>query len=98
MLFDSNKATADGVLKHPHCLPPLLTCAAVPGSLDGRRLYVTNSLFSAWDSQFYPDMAKKGSCMLQVRHHLHDQLSLDVTLAALFEAVIEVTCVPVRHC
>ncbi|KAK9830616.1 hypothetical protein WJX81_005797 [Elliptochloris bilobata] len=35
-------------------------------SLDGRRLYVTNSLFSAWDSQFYPDMAKKGSYMLQV--------------------------------
>lgn len=48
------------------CLLPLLTCAHVVGSLDGRRLYVTNSLFSAWDSQFYPDMAKKGSCMLQV--------------------------------
>ena len=23
-------------------------------SLDGKRLYVTNSLFSAWDDQFYP--------------------------------------------
>ena len=43
-----------------------LTCACLPGSLDGRRLFVTNSLFSAWDSQFYPEMAKKGSCMLQV--------------------------------
>jgi selenium-binding protein 1 len=25
-------------------------------SLDGRRLYVTNSLYSTWDNQFYPDM------------------------------------------
>jgi methanethiol oxidase len=25
-------------------------------SYDGRRLYVTNSLFSTWDNQFYPDL------------------------------------------
>jgi methanethiol oxidase len=25
-------------------------------SLDGRRLYVTNSLYSTWDDQFYPDL------------------------------------------
>jgi selenium-binding protein 1 len=24
-------------------------------SRDGRRVYVTNSLYSAWDDQFYPD-------------------------------------------
>jgi hypothetical protein len=36
-------------------------------SLDGRRLYVTNSLFSPWDTQFYPDMAQKGSYLLQAR-------------------------------
>ncbi|KAJ3708609.1 hypothetical protein LUZ61_012314 [Rhynchospora tenuis] len=35
-------------------------------SLDGKRLYVTNSLFSVWDNQFYPDLAKKGSHMLQI--------------------------------
>ena len=35
-------------------------------SLDGRRLYVTNSLQSAWDNQFYPDMARQGSYMLEV--------------------------------
>ncbi|XP_066914535.1 methanethiol oxidase-like [Clytia hemisphaerica] len=35
-------------------------------SLDGKRLYVTTSLFSAWDKQFYPDMAKHGSFLLQV--------------------------------
>lgn len=35
-------------------------------SLDGRRLYVTNSLFSSWDNQFYPDMAKAGSYLLQI--------------------------------
>ena len=27
-------------------------------SLDGKRLYVTTSLFSAWDKQFYPDLVK----------------------------------------
>ena len=26
-------------------------------SLDGRRLYVTNSLYSTWDNQFYPGAA-----------------------------------------
>jgi len=35
-------------------------------SLDGKRLYVTTSLFSAWDMQFYPQMCKKGSVMLQI--------------------------------
>jgi selenium-binding protein 1 len=35
-------------------------------SLDGTRLYVTDSLFSSWDNQFYPDVAKRGSLMLQV--------------------------------
>lgn len=27
-------------------------------SLDGQRLYVTTSLYSAWDKQFYSDMVK----------------------------------------
>jgi len=35
-------------------------------SLDGKRLYVTNSFFSAWDNQFYPEIAKTGSWLLQV--------------------------------
>lgn len=35
-------------------------------SLDGKRLYVTNSLFTAWDKQFYGTMAQRGSYMLQV--------------------------------
>ncbi len=35
-------------------------------SLDGKRLYVTNSLFSAWDNQFYPQIGKQGSYMLQI--------------------------------
>ncbi len=35
-------------------------------SLDGKRLYVTNSLFSTWDNQFYPDMKEKGGYLLQV--------------------------------
>ncbi len=35
-------------------------------SMDGRRLYVTNSLYSPWDNQFYPEMAKQGSYLLQL--------------------------------
>ncbi|HMQ32618.1 MAG TPA: selenium-binding family protein [Chloroflexaceae bacterium] len=35
-------------------------------SLDGRRLYVTNSLLSSWDNQFYPDLAQRGSYLLQI--------------------------------
>ena len=35
-------------------------------SLDGKRLYVTNSLYSSWDNQFYPKMAKSGSYLLQI--------------------------------
>lgn len=35
-------------------------------SLDGKRLFVTSSLFSVWDNQFYPDMANKGSYLVQV--------------------------------
>lgn len=33
---------------------------------DGRRLYVTNSLYSRWDNQFYPAMAKSGGYMMQI--------------------------------
>ncbi len=35
-------------------------------SLDGKRLYVTSSLYSVWDNQFYPKMAERGSWMLQI--------------------------------
>jgi methanethiol oxidase len=35
-------------------------------SLDGKRLYVTNSLYSSWDDQFYPQIAKSGSYLLQL--------------------------------
>ncbi|HUE72070.1 MAG TPA: selenium-binding family protein [Pirellulaceae bacterium] len=33
-------------------------------SLNGQRLYVTNSLFSSWDNQFYPQIAEQGSHLL----------------------------------
>jgi len=35
-------------------------------SLDGKRLYVTNSLYSAWDKQFYPNLFQQGSQLLQI--------------------------------
>ncbi|KAF8764164.1 Methanethiol oxidase like protein [Argiope bruennichi] len=47
-------------------------------SLDGKRLYVTNSLFSAWDAQFYPENIEKGSMMLLVHVNTeHGGLTLD---------------------
>ncbi len=35
-------------------------------SLDGKRLFVTNSLFSSWDNQFYPAMNQQGGYLVQV--------------------------------
>lgn len=35
-------------------------------SLDGKRLYVSNSLFSPWDKQFYPETIKSGSFMVKI--------------------------------
>ena len=35
-------------------------------SLDGKRLYVTTSLFSTWDNQFYPEMRHRGGVMLMI--------------------------------
>jgi selenium-binding protein 1 len=35
-------------------------------SLDGKRLYVTNSLLSVWDNQFYPDLGKQGSWLARI--------------------------------
>lgn len=35
-------------------------------SLDGKRLYVTTSLYSGWDKQFYPTMMKSGSFLLRI--------------------------------
>ena len=43
--------------------PPVFCCCC---SLDGKRLYVTNSLLSPWDKQFYPEMVAQGGQMLQV--------------------------------
>ena len=41
-------------------------------SLDGKRLYVTTSLFSTWDNQFYPEIRKNGGCMLMVNCNTKD--------------------------
>ncbi|XP_022656896.1 selenium-binding protein 1-like isoform X2 [Varroa jacobsoni] len=35
-------------------------------SLDGKRLYLTTSLFSRWDAQFYPEMIENGSMMVRL--------------------------------
>ena len=43
-------------------------------SLDGRRLYVTNSLYSTWDNQFYPGLR---SWLLRVNCNLDGGMELD---------------------
>ncbi|KAK0072560.1 hypothetical protein PV325_011170 [Microctonus aethiopoides] len=35
-------------------------------SLDGRRLYVTTSIFKPWDKQFYPEQVLNGSTMVKL--------------------------------
>lgn len=35
-------------------------------SLDGKRLYVTSSLYSPWDRQFYPELLTAGATMAQL--------------------------------
>lgn len=35
-------------------------------SLDGKRLYVSSSLYSPWDKQFYPDMVEAGGTIIQL--------------------------------
>jgi len=56
-------------------------------SLDGKRLYVTTSLFGPWDKQFYPDMAKNGSMLLQIDvDHDNGGLTLNENLVVDFGA------------
>jgi selenium-binding protein 1 len=43
-------------------------------SMDGRRLYVTNSLFSTWDNQFYPNLK---SWMLKLDIAADGKMTLD---------------------
>ncbi|OTF79166.1 hypothetical protein BLA29_010194, partial [Euroglyphus maynei] len=45
-------------------------------SLDGRRLYCTNSLYSTWDAEFYPDMYHNGSQLFKININ-NDRLELD---------------------
>jgi selenium-binding protein 1 len=35
-------------------------------SLDGKRLYVSTSLLTSWDKQFYPELVRRGAQLLQI--------------------------------
>ena len=66
---DSNLSWIGGLLGKA----PVVNGRAIAGapqmiqlSLDGKRLYVTTSLFSTWDNQFYPAMKSAGGVMLLV--------------------------------
>uniref|UniRef100_F1L0D8 Selenium-binding protein 1 n=1 Tax=Ascaris suum TaxID=6253 RepID=F1L0D8_ASCSU len=57
-------------------------------SLDGKRLYVTTSLFSKWDEQFYPKMKKTGSRMVKIDVNTNDGgLKLDEDFLVDFGAI-----------
>uniref|UniRef100_A0A914RBY2 Methanethiol oxidase n=1 Tax=Parascaris equorum TaxID=6256 RepID=A0A914RBY2_PAREQ len=57
-------------------------------SLDGKRLYVTTSLFRTWDEQFYPRMKKSGSRMVKIDVNTNDGgLKLDEDFLVDFGAV-----------
>ncbi|MBV9280163.1 MAG: selenium-binding protein [Chloroflexi bacterium] len=53
-------------------------------SMDGRRLYVTNSLYSTWDNQFYPNLE---SWLLKVDIAEDGTMSLDETFYVDFSAL-----------
>ena len=53
---------------------PERRAADAPALLDGRRMYVTNSLYSTWDNQFYPDMK---SWLLKVDCHPEGGMEVD---------------------
>lgn len=42
------------------------SCQMIQLSLDGKRLYASSSLFSPWDKQFYPNMAKEGGWIVKL--------------------------------
>ncbi|KJH44898.1 selenium binding protein [Dictyocaulus viviparus] len=46
-------------------------------SLDGRRLYVTTSLYRQWDAQFYPKLLKSGAVMMRVNVSDDGTMTLD---------------------
>ncbi|XP_075978719.1 methanethiol oxidase isoform X3 [Anticarsia gemmatalis] len=41
-------------------------CQMLQLSLDGKRLFVSSSLYSPWDTQFYPKMVKEGGWMVKL--------------------------------
>ncbi|UJR32416.1 hypothetical protein I4U23_019878 [Adineta vaga] len=59
-----------GLLKHEHHFEDGRPLTGGPQmlqlSLDGKRLYFTNSLYSAWDNQFYPEIKENGSYLVKI--------------------------------
>jgi selenium-binding protein 1 len=61
-------------------------------SLDGRRLYVTNSLYSTWDNQFYPGLRSwllRVNCDPNGGMHLDPDFSLDLHPARAHEVRLQ---------
>src|SRR5260370_17878997 len=54
-------------------------------SRDGRRIYFTNSLYSPWDEQFYPDGVR--SWMVKIDAHPKGGMTLDQKFFAEFDGL-----------
>jgi selenium-binding protein 1 len=52
-------------------------------SRDGRRVYITNSLYSPWDAQFYPDGIR--GWMAKIDTRTHGGMTLDPGFFVQFE-------------
>lgn len=60
LLFDLSQEQPEGLVVKDTAIqggPQMLQL-----SLDGKRLYLTTSLFTPWDKQFYPELQKWVAC------------------------------------
>jgi 56kDa selenium binding protein (SBP56) len=65
---------------------------------DGTRLYVTTSLFSPWDKQFYPDMTKKVTHMTLIIRYRHDRLINGIrTEQRFWTSLIALSCIYIQY-
>ena len=72
------------VRRAPHPATPSKPLAGGPQmveiSRDGRRVYFTNSLYRAWDDQFYPDGVEELDGEARRRRRRHDELRPEILL------------------
>lgn len=58
-------------------------------SLDGKRLYISNSLYSSWDRQFYPELVEQGSLIVKIDIDQENGMKLDYDFLIDFDKNVE---------